>query len=295
MPATGGVLDSLTPEVYKYITSSWIFNPAHFEARLGNEKFFKHLEERSAPWVYFITEWIPKHFFNYRFPNSSGSLQGWYQASRATLREKTFTMFPPVASEYYTKRAAHVAEVEEQRLRGVLMKAIPATHENWDQHVAHPRVIMKPTTPATPLMDPQMLDDIAQVQPLTNAQLGVVPSPSFTPPLPSSPTGTLSEVPTEALDTPLYITRLPCEPPLAFAAHPPSAAMSLEAKLLCIARWTLFSSTTGLPYIACEPREKKFEIRWSEHGIEDAVLKAWVREKWATIWMRQAFVNYMGM
>jgi hypothetical protein len=35
-------------------------------------------------------------------------------------------------------------------------------------------------------------------------------------------------------------------------------------------------------------------MRWSEHGVPDEVLVAWVKEMWWVIWMRQALVNYVG-
>ncbi|KAF2689529.1 hypothetical protein K458DRAFT_292168 [Lentithecium fluviatile CBS 122367] len=282
-------------QIYQYFASSWVFQPAHFATRLEDEKFLKHLEERSAPWVHFVKEWISEHYPGYRFHDQDISLTEWYQTSRAAMREKVFTLFPSITPMFYAKRATYLKEVEEQRLREVLMKAIPTNREGWDEDLPRPRVIVKPVSPATPPMNPTILTDKPSSDLLSDAIFKAPPSPPNTPPLKPSLSAWVARLSNGRLDTPLYIVPLPRTPPLPFTAHPPSATMSLKAKLLCIARWTLFSPSTGLPYLARDPREKKFEMSWSDHGVSDEILVAWVREMWWGIWVRQAHVNYVGM
>lgn len=61
--------------VYAYFTSSWLFNPAHFAARLGDEPYAGRLEGCSPHWTQFIKEWIPQHYPGYRFPKIVLKLQ----------------------------------------------------------------------------------------------------------------------------------------------------------------------------------------------------------------------------
>jgi hypothetical protein len=70
--------------------------------------------------------------------------------------------------------------------------------------------------------------------------------------------------------------------------------MSVNAKLLCLARWTLLDAS-GKPYLACEPREKGFEMNWVGSGADERVLAQWAKEMWWVIWARQARVNYVRM
>jgi hypothetical protein len=244
--------------------------------------------------VQFVTEWIPEHYPDYRFTGQDIPLKEWYKTSRAAMREKVFTLFPQVTPEYYSKRTAHLKEVEEHRLRDLLMKAIPADREGWTDDMPRPRAIVTPTVPTTPPMSPTMPTDKPVPYSLSKGLFEDIPSPPHTPPLSPILRTHLPPLAKNPLDTPLYLTLLPRDPPLAFTAHPPSATMSLEAKLLCVARWTRFSPSTGLPCLAHEPREKKFEMRWSEHGVSDEVLTAWVREMFWGSWARQAEVNYVG-
>jgi hypothetical protein len=261
---------------------------------LQDEKFVKHLEERSAPWTHFLIEWLPKQHPSYHITNQDTPLLEWYKSSRAAMRDKVFTLLPCIAAEYYAKRAAYLNKVEEQRLREVLMQAIPINREGWSEDFPLPHIIFKSEMPATPPMRPKMPNGKPKSISVLDAVLGDQLSPSYTPQLSISPLEDLSYISTKFLETPLYLTPLPRDPPLSFTAHPPAATMSLEAKLLCIERWTLFSPSTGLPYLAREPREKKFEMCWSEHGVCDDVLIAWVKEMWWGIWVRQALVNYVG-
>jgi hypothetical protein len=74
--------------------------------------------------------------------------------------------------------------------------------------------------------------------------------------------------------------------------------MSPAAKLFCLFRWTLFDPETGTPFLATMPREKDFQMRWTDAqyaGATDDELIQWAREAWWCIWMRQAAVNYVGL
>jgi hypothetical protein len=104
------------------------------------DQYNNRLEDLSPYWVEFIKEWLPQKYPGFRFVQDDpipdqdtdiwreqflGDLHAWYKCTRTTLREKVFTMFPHVAAEYYIKRAAWAKEVEEQRLRELIIKAIP--------------------------------------------------------------------------------------------------------------------------------------------------------------------------
>ncbi|CAG5155431.1 uncharacterized protein ALTATR162_LOCUS3659 [Alternaria atra] len=130
-------------EIYEYIASSWLFHPGHFAARLAEEKYNERLEDRAPYWTHFIKEWVPKHYIGYcpihhttETEQHDGKtnvytdedLQAWYRRTRATVRDKVFTMLPHIATEYYNKRAAWAKEREEQRLRDVIANAIPSAH-----------------------------------------------------------------------------------------------------------------------------------------------------------------------
>ncbi|KAF2023902.1 hypothetical protein EK21DRAFT_105032 [Setomelanomma holmii] len=141
-------------EVYEYLTSSWLFNPAHFGARLAETEYYERLGDQSPHWTYFIKEWIPKHYPGYmlkkkstsRGPNQEqqlGELNEWYKHTRATVREKVFTMFPHIATTYFIKRAAYMTEQEEQRLRTVINAAIPAGNDGWRYDFARPEIIVR--------------------------------------------------------------------------------------------------------------------------------------------------------
>ena len=133
-----------------------MFNPAHFAERLKDEKYTGHLEERSAPWLYFVTKWIPEHYPGYLLSvsgsspeQSSSDLQTWYKNMRALVREKAFTMFPSAAPEYYEKRRVHLKGVEEHRLRELLMSVIPSGQDGWTDDLPQPRIIIKPSIPTS--------------------------------------------------------------------------------------------------------------------------------------------------
>lgn len=219
------------------------------------------------------------------------------------MREKVFTLFPSITLEYYTKRGIHLKEVEEQRLRGLLMDAIPCGQDGWRDDLQEPHIILKSTIPMTPpqatlLNDPAI--DLPSITWSSNSNIAsnveLPPTPPSTPPSSvwSFPTDTLNP-PKNPLYTPLYLQTLPRTPPVTFTVQPPPQAMSIEAKLLCLARWTYFDSETGAPYLAREPREKKFDMRWTDSGASDEVLVEWAQEMWWGIWKRQSWVNYVGM
>jgi hypothetical protein len=74
--------------------------------------------------------------------------------------------------------------------------------------------------------------------------------------------------------------------------------MSPEAKLTCLARWTLFSPSTGTPYLLSAPRDKDFTMAWADatySGAQDNILVKWASDMWWHIWIRQSHTNYVGM
>jgi hypothetical protein len=80
--------------------------------------------------------------------------------------------------------------------------------------------------------------------------------------------------------------------------HLPPANMSPEAKLLCLARWTLFDPIHGAPYLISSPRDKDFEMNWAGAkylGVSDRILVEWAKEMWWHTWIRQSHINYVGM
>lgn len=265
-----------------------------------------HLEERAPPWVPFVTQWIPQHYPGYRFGDQDLPIEAWYKATRAAVKEKVFTLFPSIAPEFYTKRATNLAQVEEQRLRELLIQAIPAGQDGWaDDDVPQPHnIIVKSQSPipTTPELKPTLPNDPASpISPTGSSCTTLVNSPSSSA---SSPPPSLSDHPSNDYlpanppsprDVPLYLDALPRAPPLACTPRPPPASMSLDAKLLCVFRWTLFHPDTGAPFLAAEPREKGFEMRWMDSGAGDKVLVEWVREVWWAVWVRQSWVNYVGM
>jgi hypothetical protein len=201
-------------------------------------------------------------------------------------------MFPHIATEYYAKRAVHVREREEQRLREMIMRAIPTGGNGWKDDFPQPKIIIKQPELMTP-----------ELQPTAIGELTPPPTPLLTPVASdngishetSSPSCT---APAHPWDVPLYLDPLPRAPPLTCSPHPPPTNMSLEAKLLCLARWTFFNPSTGTPYLPTTPRNKDSEMHWTDAvyaGATDAILVAWAKEMWWSIWIRQSNVNYTGM
>lgn len=75
--------------------------------------------------------------------------------------------------------------------------------------------------------------------------------------------------------------------------------MSLQSKLECLYRWTLFTpphhARSGMPYLASSPREKSFVMDWVTSGAPDKELVGWTKKMWWVIWTRQFRVNFTGM
>jgi hypothetical protein len=296
--------------VYEYLSSSWLFHPGHFAARLAVVQYYSRLEDRSPHWTYFIKEWVPKHYPGYNIAEDQPSpaihienvqaqknreLQTWYKLTRAAVCEKVFTMFPHVAAEYYTKRAGYLKKQEEQKLRTMITAAIPVGDTGWRDDFPQPRIIIKQadTAPDTPEIKPTAANEFTP--PLTPIEEAcdkslhrsglVLPSPA-----------TLQS--RSSWIVPLYLEPLSRAPPLACVPHPPPANFSPEAKLLCIARWTLFDIVNGTPYLLSAPRDKDFEMNWADaayFGATDRVLVDWAKEMWWHIWIRQSHTNYVGM
>ncbi|KAI4613503.1 uncharacterized protein J4E87_009804 [Alternaria ethzedia] len=302
-------------EIYKYLASSWLFHPGHFAARLAEEKYHERLEDRAPYWTHFIKEWVPQHYPGYRHlqqttdPEEASSkthehveedLSAWQTRTRAAVRNKVFTMFPHVATAYYTKRAAWVKEREEQRLRELITQAIPTDKNGWSSDISVPTIVVKHAQPMTPDLEPTATGELTPplTPPLTpGLSIDHSPiSPSALVPPPLSPSLSTTTSPSPALY--LYVDALPSTPPLPFSASPPPPNMSPSAKLLCLFRWTLFCPSTGTPYLATVPRDKDFTMAWTDAqyaGATDGVLVRWAEEVWWRVWVRQCVVNYRGM
>jgi hypothetical protein len=202
-------------------------------------------------------------------------------------------MFPHVATEYYSKRAAYMKEQEELRLRAMITAAIPAGDNGWSDDILKTRLIIKllKGDPSTPELKPTAAGELTP--PLTPTEK-VFESLS----LPSSTSFPAVLQPKEPWDVPLYLEPLPRAPPLACTPHPPPANMSPEAKLLCLARWTFFDPINGAPYLLSLPRAKDFEMHWTDAtyaGATHEVLVDWAKEMWWYVWIRQSHTNYVGM
>ncbi|CAN9433159.1 unnamed protein product [Alternaria sp. RS040] len=299
-------------EIYEQLASSWLFHPGHFAARLAEEKYNDRLEDRAPHWTPFIKEWVPKHYPGY-FLNErvtgledndsqtsehvDADLQLWYKCTRAAVRDKVFTMFPHVATEYYIKRAAWAKECEEQRLRDLITNTIPTGIYGWTSDISRPTIVIKHQQSATPDLLPAITGEMTppSTPPLTpslsiatTSTTPCSPVSSFFAPLPSK----------QSQNVPVYIDALPCTPPVPFTPHPPPTNMSPSAKLLCLFRWTLFDPETGTLSLATTPREKNFQMQWTDvkyAGATDDELVRWAGSMWWCIWVRQAAVNYMGM
>lgn len=214
-------------------------------------------------------------------------------------------MYPSKAVEYYEKRSEYIQEVEEHRLRDLLIAAIPIGTEGWSEEFPQPQVIIKPSinVPHTPQLKPiTTLNPIVLDTPLTISTTAATEPIFDTFSSSTSPSSTQSDKINfprrDALSTPLILDKLPHQVPAGqeFTPRPPPQSMSLEAKLLCVARWTLFSPS-GIPYLAHSPREKKFETTWmwTDTGAGEQELVKWAKEMWWAIWTRQFRVNYVGM
>jgi hypothetical protein len=187
--------------VYKHFASSWLFHPGHFAARLVEEKYNDRLEDRAPHWTPFIKEWVPKHYPGYSLKervtgleDNNGQtsehvdddLQLWCKHTRAAVRDKVFTMFPHVATEYYIKRAAWAKECEEQRLRDLITNTIPTGIDGWTSDVSRPTIVVKYQQSITPDLLPTMIGEMTPPStPLLTPSLSIATT-STTPCAPDS-------------------------------------------------------------------------------------------------------------
>ena len=253
---------------------------------------------------------MPKHYPGYRFGQDQYSrsascdynegwvdleLHEWYKRTRVCVRDKVFTMFPHIASEYYTKRAAHVKENEEHRLRAMIMASIPVGEIGWKDDFHKPRIMIKQpglVEPRTPELKPTAAGELTPpLTPIENARDNERHLSDFVLPVSAS-------LPPAPWNVVLFLDPLPRDPPILCMPHPPPANMSQEAKLLCLARWTLFDPIHGTPYLLSSPRDKDFEMDWTSAkylGASDQILIEWAKEMWWHTWIRQSHTNYVGM
>ncbi|KAF2017240.1 hypothetical protein BU24DRAFT_478321, partial [Aaosphaeria arxii CBS 175.79] len=294
--------------VFEYLTNFWLFNPAHFAERLREENYVKHLTERSLAFVKFVKEWIPDRYPGYQFLNQEAQdINRWYEMKRVALRETVFTKYPSVAMIYYKKRKSYLRDVEELRLRDLLKKTIPVGLDGWNEDLTPPRIITLPANTTThlqsmPLKALESVDsELVEISPPSSRRDSAIGSDdgSRSPPYSASSVDSDDSkalCPIAPHDVALLLESLPRDPPdnMKHIPRPPPSNMSIDAKLICIARWTSFTSQ-GEPYIRQSTREKTFEMAWADSGAEDKVLVRWVREMWWPIWMRQSRVNWVGM
>lgn len=152
--------------------------------------------------------------------------------TRTILREYVFTRFPHIAYKYYVKNWAFTKERKERRLRQIISSAIPV--EGWKNEFPELNIITgglegsieKPTALTT-----------SQKSNRGNLVSDFLPA--------AMTTLAISDEPDLGLDTPLYLDPLPRSPPFKHVPRPPPTKMSVEAKLLCLAPWTLFNPSTG--------------------------------------------------
>ncbi|USP80665.1 hypothetical protein yc1106_07939 [Curvularia clavata] len=288
---------STKEEIYQYFASSWLFHPAHFAARLAEEKYNNRIGDRSPHWIHFIKVWVPKRFPSDRLLNDASDsveskdssnkrnlqdLQAWYKHTRAAVRDKVFTMFPDVAREHYVRRVAYLKKQQEQRLIELLMNAIPVGTEGWKEDIAQPTIVFTDPAPTTTNLKSAALREM------------ILPTSAPRTPAPFKH-GTSTQL---SHTNTIYIDPLPREPPIPCVQRPPPNSMSIPAKLACLARWTDFDPHTGAPYVRCSRRPKDEDMYWADAvdaGATEEVLVRWAKEAWWGIWARQVVVNYTGM
>ncbi|KAF2847794.1 hypothetical protein T440DRAFT_491768 [Plenodomus tracheiphilus IPT5] len=277
-----------------------LFNASHFAARLADEKYFNRPEDRAPHWMHFRKEWLPKRYLSGQdSARQEKDLQTWYKHTRAAVRDKVFTMFLHIAVQYYIKRAAHLKEAEEHRLRDLITGAILAGTNGWESDFLQPVILFKQLESTTPRLQATTVGVLTS--PLT-------PTMSIEDPVDSSihhlaidnvltppPSPSIFHQTTQSSDVPLYLDRLDRTPQFPYIPRPPPANMSPEAKLLCLARWTHFDPETGVPHILSEPHPKVFNMHWAEAahaGATDKALVEWAKNIWWLVWIRQSHVNY---
>ncbi|KAF2659402.1 hypothetical protein K491DRAFT_712682 [Lophiostoma macrostomum CBS 122681] len=230
---------------------------------LANSEIFNpaHFSKRlkDGDWVKrLLPSYVPfvQAWIPEKYPETQTSeLNQWYAATRHELKDKVLAMYPSKAPEYYEKRGAYIKNVEEQRLRELLKPVIPQGEEGWDPNQLQP-----------PIMGQQIPPQHMNIAP-----------------------GTYIPV----TNTPLYLEPLPRTPPHRYRFSAPHEKMSVDAKLLCLARWTLFDDD-GTPYLATQAR-KAFDMDWAGSKAEDKDLVKWAKEMWWPVWKRQCRVNYDDM
>lgn len=287
------VVHMLTRTVYEEYTSSWLFHPEQFKAKLEDDSYLVQHVHRSR----FLKKWIPERYPEYKLIQNGADkeeLVTWTARTRAVVREKVFTMFPQVAEGYYAKRFQHVNETEERTLRELLTAAIPSDTRGWRDDFSLPTVIIR--QPPAIIKEALSTPDLQQTM-RSHGELTPPPSPFVKP----SDSATDSTLPTIALSdplkTPLYIDALSRQPPLSYKLAPPPQSMSAAARLACLARWTAFSAT-GVPYLLTAPHAKDFELQWRDAiaaGCSEGELVQWAQELWWVVWVRQCVVNWRGM
>lgn len=272
--------------MYESICGSWLFNAAHFTARLVETKYAGRMEERTPHWMHFIKEWLPERYPDRQDSMSqSADLRAWYEQTRTTARDKIFTMFPQVAEKYYIKRGAHMKELEEHRLRGLIMQCIPEGVHGWKDDFPQPPISSKEQE--LPILDageltPPLTPTIPVEYPVKDIASDIAPGTDELRPQ----------------DVRLYLDPLDRTPPFEYVSRPPPATMSKEAKLQCLARWTEFDPESGTPRLLGISRPKTFDMHWSAAayaGATDEVLQKWAQTMWWHIWIRQSHVNFIGM
>ncbi|KAH6618620.1 hypothetical protein C7974DRAFT_426890 [Boeremia exigua] len=276
-------------EIYEEYTSSWLFHPGNFKAKLEDESYLVQHPHRSN----FLKKWIPERYSEHKsYDDGEGDLEAWTARTRLTVKEKIFTMFPHVAEGYYAKRSHHVNEVEERRLRDLITAAIPTGTDGWRDDFNIPHIVIRQPAIQTPPSTPRLHPALPQ-----HGEFTPPPSPT------SRPQNTPKSAPAPiALDpnhpsTTLYIDALPRQPPHPCKPAPPPQSMSAAARLACLARWTAFSAT-GSPYLLTSPHAKDFDLQWREAveaGSSDAELAEWAQAMWWVVWVRQCVVNWRGM
>jgi hypothetical protein len=208
-------------------------------------------------------------------------------------------MFPHVAAEYYTKRSVHVREQEERRLRAMITAAIPMGKEGWSDDLPQPRVIVKhtDTEPRTPETKPVAVSELTPPLTPTDVILGKELHLSTLMLSPTSDSDAATQ-PSQPWDVPLYVEPLLRKPERPCLPGPPPDKMAPDRKLLCLARWTLFDPVNGTPYLLSSPRDKDFEMQWTDAahaGATGKMLIKWAKDMWWPVWVRQSHVDYIGM
>ncbi|KAG9383357.1 hypothetical protein A1F94_005268 [Pyrenophora tritici-repentis] len=279
-------------ELYEYLTSSWLFHSGHFVARLAEDSYADRLEDRSVAWTYFVKEWLPQ-----RYPEAQ-DLQEWYKRTRDAVRQQVFTMFPHIATTYYKKLSTWANEQEEKRLKEMITQAIPSGTDGWKDNFPQPEIFIKHPSPMVSEFPRSVSGDLTP--PLTPPlkALRLTDRPDETDDSKTDIYFLSSQCSLKPQEVPLYLECLLRAAPMTCTPRPPPAGMSPEAKLRCLARWTTFDSGTGAPSLTTVPNDSTTETSWVEavhYGATDDVLVTWAKDMWWPIWVRQSYVNYVGM